>query len=134
MISVPSFPKAITLPEPELAPFYQPNTLVITPKEVQFYQDICDDYADLNGNQDQEQALYTETGLSKSAACDWAIYGFTVQDWLTFESHLVDIARYIEELKAQNRYLRQVLKDRQQLMEQHKAELMKLNRNDEADP
>lgn len=73
--------------------------IVLTPADAQYYADVCDDYR--TGNND--------TGLSQNAACEWAIYGFTVQGEIAQEENLHRMADYIERLRDYTRVLRDMI-------------------------
>lgn len=93
--------------------------LVMTREEALYYAEACDDF-----NPDDPGDAYTPEelrlkypGLSEENACDWAVYGFTVQDWLTVESGMAEIAGYVEQLRAQIRFMRQLMNERQAVMD-----------------
>jgi len=62
-------------------------------------------------------------GLSKNTVCNWAIYGWPVQNELTVENHMVRVARYIEELRLQNEFLRNIIKVRQDVIDEQREKL-----------
>lgn len=57
-------------------------------------------------------------GLTQDDACNFNIYGFTLQGWLSFESEMTKIAGYVENLRNHISYLENVIKERQKIIQQ----------------
>lgn len=91
----------------------------MTREEAEFYINACDDFnpVDPNDAYTEQELLKKYPGLSRANACDWAIYGFTVQDWLTVESQMAEIASYVEKLRSHITFLVELMKQRQQVMD-----------------
>ena len=87
----------------------------MTREEALFYAGACDDFnpSDSDDAYSGDELHIKYPGLSKSNACDWAIYGFTVQDWLTVESQMTGIASYVEQLRSQISFLVNLIGERQ---------------------
>jgi hypothetical protein len=81
---------------PDLASQY-PTSIVITKAETEYYTEACDAW---ESGEYTEDELLVEYSLSRGAACDWAIYGHTVQGSLDIESIFVQQADYVERLRA----------------------------------
>lgn len=100
-----------------------PPVIVINRNEASFYMDACDDY-EYAGQEDyptlkEVQQMYP--GISQDDACNFNIYGFTLQGWLNFESQMVKVAGYVEKLRQQIRYLEQTIEARQSIIERQEA-------------
>ena len=67
---------------------------------------MCFRYEDPDEDPDE---VLIETGLSRSAACEWAIFGHTVQDELNFEDDLNRLADYVERLRDYSDLLKKTL-------------------------
>ena len=89
--------------------------------------DACDAWEDPTSDEDEMAKQFP--GLSRGAACNWAIYGLTTQDWYTLEWTFSVLAKYIEDLRniidtqtdlAEKRY--EIIKAAHQAIEEaHKA-------------
>ncbi len=114
--TIPVIPK-VTIPAPIAKPTISiPPVITLTPDDALYYQKACDDYG-MIGQEDgytlsEINNLYP--GLDRSAACNWAIYGFTVQGWLTFESQLNRLGVYTEQLRNRISYLESMIKELEQ--------------------
>ena len=94
-----------------------PQPIVLTAEEVAYYKEVCDGW---ESGEDM-----SETGLSRSDACDWAVYGLTVNGWTQLKLHYAEfLAREkecritVEQLNnaAQSRY--EVIQEGQDAMEE----------------
>ena len=112
------------MPEPPAAPAINafPDLIVVTAKDADYWEEACDAFAGGEYSDGDLARLYP--GLTQNTACNWAVYGWPVQHELTVENHMLRIAQYIEELKAQNQLLRDLLQERQKVMD---SQLEKLN-------
>lgn len=95
-------PKPVIPVEPSIPTLVDVPVVVITPQDAQYYQDICNDY---------ESGEYGEgeLPLTREAACNWAIYGHTVDGEITFEDMLNRMADYAEQMREHARQLRQII-------------------------
>ena len=71
-------------------------------------------------------------GQSLESACNWAVYGFTVQDWLTFEAYMAKLAGYVEQLRAQIHFLKNLMNDRQEVIDKQIEALQGINKKQES--
>lgn len=106
VVEVPVIPKPALPAEPAAPSLASPTVIVITSEDAEYYSEVCDRYQAGDSN---EQDIAAETGLTRGASCDWAIYGHTVQDEITFEDTLNQMADYAERLRAYARFLRQTI-------------------------
>ena len=95
---------------PKLADLLSP-VIVITAEEAAYYAEICEDYSQYSA----EEMLDRQPGLSQSAACDWAIYGQTVQGNLNLENIFILQATYAEQMRAHTKFLRDMIESMYQL-------------------
>lgn len=96
----------------------------------QYLIEACDAYQDA-GKQDSytiEELKDKYPGLSQDTACNWAIYGWPIQNELTVENHMLRISRYIDELREQNKLLRSLIVDRQRLMDEQLTKIENINK------
>lgn len=75
----------------------QPVTIVLTAKEAGYYQEVCDAWESQEYSKEEMQELYPN--ISRSASCDWAIIGYTVQGHLTWEDILHQMATYSQQCR-----------------------------------
>lgn len=129
VVTIPTLPKAVVPTEPPPPALKLPPVLVMTREEALYYADACDEF-----NPDDPDDAYTPEelrvkypGLTKENACDWAIYGFTVQDWLTVESEMAKIAGYVEQLRAQIRFMRRLMDERQEVIDKQLESIQKIS-------
>lgn len=114
VVTVPTLPASVIPDEPVKQVLSLPNVLVLNKDEVGYFDQACEEFNAI-GQEDaftREEVEKRYPGLTRGSACDWAIYGFVVQDWLTVESQMADIARYVDELRAQNDFLKDLLETR----------------------
>ena len=100
--------------------------MVVTADMVQSWSDACDEFEDA-GKEDAYSLVHVKErwpGLNRDTACHWAIYGLVVQDELSLEQYFSELAKYILDLRAQNWLLKQMVKDRQVVMDEQ-LELIK---------
>lgn len=84
---------------------YEP-VVVINESEAQYYQDACEALTeDPTTRQDW-------SNLSVSAACGWAIFGFTPQGWFNTLQNLIMLENYVDRLEDQNEFYKRQLIDR----------------------
>lgn len=104
----------------------------MTAKDVQYYNDVCAEYKSA-GQPDQyteAEVLKRSKGLTRSASCDWAVYGFTVQGWLTLESQISEISTYTRSLRARIEVLEGMLQDQYEGSLLQRKALEKINEED----
>lgn len=124
IVTVPTLPAPVTPPEPVPPDLALPPVIVITPDEAAYYKEVCDAYEERGANEDELRIRYR--GLTRDDACSWAIYGFTVQDWLTLEVKMAEIAGYVESLRAQIEFLTELMEARQKVMDDHISALQEI--------
>lgn len=113
---------------PELASQLGP-VIVITAQDAAYYAEACEAWGEREEDgsptySDEEMAtLYPS--LSRSAACDWAIYGYTVQDNLNLENIFILQADYAERMRAYTEYLRETIERMYNLSEEVREEATK---------
>lgn len=105
---VPVIPKPAIPAEPSAPRLESLVVVVVTARDAEYYAEICDRYAD---PEEHGEDIIAETGLSRSAACDWAIYGHTVQDEITLEDQLNQMADYAEKMRNYADFLRQTIEN-----------------------
>jgi len=103
-----------------------PPVIVITPKDATYYATACEAW-DSGDTEEEMHASYP--GLSRSAACDWAIYGYTVQGQLTAESILAQQATYAEQLRSYIQLLIGIIHTQQQISQDTRKSIEALNQN-----
>ncbi len=104
----------------------------MTEKDVLYYNSVCDEYK-LAGQADQyteAEVLKRSNGLTRSAACDWAVYGFTVQGWLNLESQISEISTYTQSLRARIELLEGMLQDQYDASIRQREALEAINKDD----
>jgi hypothetical protein len=103
--------------------------IVITARDVSYLADVCDAWNERNKDGDPaysaEEMQNEYGGVSRSAACDWAIYGQTVQGNLNLENIFILQATYAEQMRAHVKFLREVIDRMYDLSEEVRAEATK---------
>lgn len=133
-MTVPKLPEPVTPPDPQPPNLDLPPVLVITAVEAEYYQEVCEEFSQLTESDTAaRKALETSTGMTQANACNWAIYGFTVQDWLTLEVKMAEIAGYVDQLRAQLQFLRELMNKRQQVMDERTKALQSITSREESD-
>ncbi len=125
-MTIPTLPAPVTPPEPVPPNLELPPVTVITPVEAAYFAEVCAAYEGLSDGADTTELEVRYPGLTREDACSWAIYGFNVQDWLTLEIKMAEIAGYVEQLRAQIQFLEKLMESRQQVMDEHIRELRKI--------
>lgn len=80
---------------------------MLTAEDARYYLDVCRRYQP--PLPEDPETIKAETGLSEANACNWAVYGFTVQGEITQENNLNTMAGYIEKLRAYAQTLRETI-------------------------
>lgn len=129
IVTIPTLPRAVIPTEPSPPALKLPPVLVMTREEALYYVDACDDFKpdDPDDVYTQEELWVKYPGLTEENACDWAIYGFTVQDWLSVESGMAEIAGYVEQLRAQIRFMARLMEERQDVMDKQLESIQKIS-------
>lgn len=130
IVTIPTLPKVVKPDSPPAPLLTLPPVLVMTGEEAQFYGNACQEFKDA-GKEDaysEDELKERYPGLSRANACDWAIYGFTVQDWLTVESQMAEIATYVEQLRAQINFLTGMMDERQAIMDEQIKAIQNVNK------
>jgi len=111
------------IPEPPIPPEIKkfPDIIVVSAEDARYWSDACEELEKNNYTKAQLREMFP--GLTNNTACNWAIYGWPVQNELTVENHMLRVAQYIKELKAQNKLLRNIIDERQNIMD---AQLKKI--------
>jgi hypothetical protein len=97
-----------------------PPVMVINSDEASYYLEACEDFKKA-GQQDEytlEKLQAQYEGLSQDDACNFNIYGFTLQGWLSLEAQMVKVAGYVEKLRSQIDYLEKKIQERQKIIKQ----------------
>lgn len=81
--------------------------VVITAEDVSYYAEACDAWVSDEYNKEEMENKYP--GLSRSAACDWAIYGQTVQGNLNLENIFILQATYAQQMREHVKFLREII-------------------------
>ena len=102
-----------------------PKTVTLTPKEVAYYKEACDAWEGGEYSGPEMQDAYP--GLTRGAACDWAIKGYTIQDGLTVEDMWNQSARYAEEMRNYARALKQQIEHMYQLSQETQKAIKETN-------
>jgi hypothetical protein len=99
--------------------------MVVTPNEAGDWAQACTAFksAGEEGFDTLEDVQAEYVGLTEDSACNWAIYGLVVQDELTLELYFGELAKYIQDLRAQNLFLRDMMNDRQKVMDEQLKKL-----------
>ena len=103
--------------------------IVITAKDARYFAEACDAWEDKDSdgkpNYSKDEMAKNYPGLSRSDACDWAIYGQTVQGNLNLENIFILQATYAEQMRAHVQYLRETIDRMYQLSEEVRKEATK---------
>lgn len=133
VVSIPALPPPVKIDPPSPPTLGLPPVLVTTFDEVSYWTEACEAFSDVDSRDQAALAEVTEEfpGLTRGDACDWAIYGFTVQGWLTFEAYMAEIASYIEQLRAHIKFQSQLMDERQKIISTRDEALGKLGSTQE---
>lgn len=123
VVNIPALPPLVQLTPPSAPTATMPPVLVTTAEEVSYWTEACDAFSD--GEYDEEELSEQYPGLTRSSSCDWAIYGFTVQGWLNFESYMAQLASYVEQLRAHINYQEKMMEERQRIVNERDEILLK---------
>ena len=94
--------------------------IVINSNEASYYLDACEDYrvAGDEGHDTLEEVEAAYPGLSRDDACNFNIYGWTLQGWLNFEAKMAELAGYVETLRGHIQFLENQMDARYDLMKE----------------
>ena len=98
--------------------------VVVTAKDAQYYLEACNAWE--SGEYSDEEMAIEYAGLSRSAACDWAVYGQTVQGNLNLENIFIQQATYAEQMREHVKFLREIINSMHDLSESVRAEATKV--------
>jgi hypothetical protein len=90
-----------------------PEVITLTAQDALFYKQVCDEFTDA-GQEDAytlEEIYERYPGMSRESACNWAVYGYTVQGQLMLESQLIKLGLYTEQLRGRISYLEGVIRE-----------------------
>ncbi len=106
--------------------------MVMSLEVAEYYATVCIAFKSVGeeGFSSLEAVQQEYVGLTQNTACNWAVYGWPVQNELTVENHMLRIAQYIEELKAQNILLRNIIDGRQAVMDTQLNKINQLTMNE----
>lgn len=111
--TVPLLPK-VTLPAPIPQPsITMPEVITLTAQDASYYRYVCDEFKDA-GRDDAytlDEVYERYPGMTQESACNWAIYGYTVQGQFMLESQLIKLGLYTEQLRNRIQYLEGVIKE-----------------------
>jgi hypothetical protein len=126
VVSKPIIPAAIAGPLLRL-----PEVVVVTTAEALYFNDACLAFKAIGSEDDRLGVLDDYPGLTQSAACEWAIYGFTVQGWLSLESQINEIGAYTRSLRARIALLEGMLNDQYDSSKAQKETFERINEENE---
>jgi len=118
--TIPHLPKA-----PDLAS-QLPKTIVVTAKEVSYFAEACDAWTSGEYTDAEMQEEYE--GISRSAACDWAIYGYTVQGQLNVEGIELQQTAYADSLRAYIEALLSIIHSQVEVSQRTEEAIEQLNK------
>lgn len=117
--TIPHLPQA-----PDLAS-QLPKPIVVTAEEVNYFAAVCDAWA--SGEYTNEDMQEKYPGMSRSASCDWAIYGYTVQGQLNIESIQIQQTVYADSLRAYIDALLSIITSQVEVSQKTEDAIVKLN-------
>jgi len=96
---VPSKPIVVIPPEPQAPDLAKqlPKSIRLTAVEARYYQEACDAY---ELAEEPVSDVRAEYGLGRQESCGWAVDGYTLQDGLTLEYIMIQMADYMERYRA----------------------------------
>jgi len=94
-----------------------PPVITITPADAAYFAEACDEWSEW-GQYDEESWMDDFPGLTNDDACNWAIYGYTVQDQLTMEQVWASTAAYTESLESQITFLTDYIRSIERIFRQ----------------
>lgn len=95
--------KPVILEAPTLTPLKLDPVIVITPEDAQYYREACEAFSEASVSNSEDTPV-GYIGLDLDSACNWSIYGYTVQGWLNLEQRLLLIKSYIKEVESQSKF------------------------------
>lgn len=123
--TIPVIPRT-KLPAPILSPNLDvPTPLVITALETDYYAEACEAHSDGSYSEDELVAMFPD--LTRSNACDWAIYGFTVQGWFNVEAKLALAGSYSQQLRDRIIFLEGIIKDYEAISDKQEEVLREIH-------
>jgi hypothetical protein len=129
--TIPVLPEPIMIKTEQAPTLTLPPVMVINSDEASYYLEACEDFKKA-GQQDEytlEKLQAQYEGLSQDDACNFNIYGFTLQGWLSLEAQMVKVAGYVEKLRSQIDYLEKKIQERQKIIKQREMILKKGSEN-----
>ncbi len=99
--------------------------VVITPEQARRYWEVCEEYKQVekSGEDAVTEFLKSNPHITPEGVCNWAVYGWPVQDELTMESWMDEVAEYVEDLRAHNQLLREIIEERQAMIDKQLEKL-----------
>jgi hypothetical protein len=109
-----------------------PVSIVTTATEVAYWDEVCDAWSGNEYTIEEMQEDYP--GLSRGAACEWAVYGHTVQGHLNLESIFVKQATYAEQMRGYAETLIQIINSQYDLSQNTQEAIREANDRDPPPP
>lgn len=119
--------KPTILEAPSLPPLKLDPVIVLTPQDAQYYQEACESLTEASVSDSEKTSNEAVgyiggevgyLGLDIDSACNWAVYGYTVQGWLNLEQQLLIIRSYVKEVESQRKFYQDQLLNQYQSMKE----------------
>lgn len=122
--TIPVLPEPIFIdkPTPPALAINDP-ILVVNHETALDYSQACEAYNSV-GEEDADSLEEVQAefpGISQDDACNYNIYGFTLQGWLNFEANLAELAGYVEKLRDHIDFLEDQLRSRYKIIKEREA-------------
>ena len=116
-------PEAVLLKTEQAPTLTLPPVMVINSNEASYFLEACEDFS--KAGQPDEYSLkelkIKYVGLNQDDACNFNIYGFTLQGWLNLETQMAKVAGYVDKLRSQIDYLEKTIQERQKIITQRET-------------
>lgn len=99
--------------------------IIVNSREANDFYDACIAFqsAGEEGFDTLEEVQREYQGLTEDDACNYNIYGWTLQGWLNFESKMAEIAGYVEKLRDHIQFLENQMDTRYEIIQQREGKL-----------
>ena len=106
-----------------------PVTIIVTPEQSAYWQEACDDWHVWGSSTDETKSDWKDQygGLTDRDACNWGVYGHTVQDSLTVELIWARTAQYVQDLESYIEMLKKMMYSRYKITNDSWDELSEIN-------
>ena len=110
MVTKPPIPVAPH--PPEIVDLLPPST-VITADEVSYYLEACNAWKSVGteGGPLTDEVAEDYPGLTQGDACEWAVFGYTVQGSITWDEIINQMANYAELMRNDRITLIQIIEN-----------------------